>query len=114
MAICEHCKAEYEARRADSRYCSPRCRTAAHRVTDNVTVSDVTDNPVTDNCVTDNDVPGVTDNRPAQHGDVITLSDGQQFTRDTSARDQLNHWARTDNGTRGILGVLNGQYEVIR
>jgi hypothetical protein len=27
---CEHCSNDYEAARRDSRYCSPRCRSAAH------------------------------------------------------------------------------------
>ncbi len=29
--VCDQCGVEFEAKRADARYCSPKCRVAAHR-----------------------------------------------------------------------------------
>jgi hypothetical protein len=50
--LCEVCERVYDAKRADSKYCSSKCRKVASRnVTDNeisVTKADVTDNSVTD------------------------------------------------------------------
>ena len=51
MAKCEYCGKEYESKRADSKYCSPKCRVTANRLS----VTDVTDNKRnTDSLVTDN------------------------------------------------------------
>ena len=47
---CENCGEEFEAKRADAKYCSAKCRVAANR-------NNVTDNSVTDN-VTDKEYRG--------------------------------------------------------
>ena len=50
MATCEQCGTVYEAKRADSRYCGPACKQAAHRLTVTLTVTNAnrnTPDPVT-------------------------------------------------------------------
>lgn len=39
MAACSHCGQPYEAKRADSLYCSGKCRTAAHRAKQTATAA---------------------------------------------------------------------------
>lgn len=52
LKICAHCGEPFRARRADAKYCAPRCRTAAHRgaasdataeTVTSVTLSDIRD-----------------------------------------------------------------------
>ncbi len=50
MATCEQCGKVYEAKRADSRYCGPACKQAAHRLTVTLAVTNANRNkldPVT-------------------------------------------------------------------
>ena len=42
MTECKQCGTEYEAKRATSQYCSSKCKQAAYRNTDAVTVTPVT------------------------------------------------------------------------
>lgn len=48
--LCLTCNKEFVAKRTDAKYCSPKCRKIASRVTDNSVTDNVTDNsiPVTD------------------------------------------------------------------
>lgn len=66
MNICKNCEKEFEAKRADAKFCSGNCRQQFGRrsVTDNVTVSDsVTDKPIKRD-KDDLSVTNVTDNDP--------------------------------------------------
>ena len=79
--ICEHCKTDFEAKRADARYCSAKCRVTANRVADKC-------NTVTDNKC---NKPAVVTDKPANYG----LEDCQCMhctsARANKSKNTINH-----------------------
>lgn len=82
MPECVVCEKGFEAARSDARYCSPKCRKAASRVTDTV--------------VTDNGTPDVTANEAGEERVWITEEEKATYGKWAKVEDPKLLYAEAD------------------